>query len=215
MQFLLGKLLTFDSLAAGSVCAEGGPLKVSYPKARSMRIGVVMRRSPGVTRWAKWAWKATAVLPGAGDADWKVLREEEGVTEYHAATETLWLYVSDTEAYVHELQSRQPSIYVVLRQAETDTPMPLKLVHVTASPYEAQDYSDSAEEIVERVPMSPGVLAWVQDFVATHHVEEPFVKRRRDKHRDARKQSGIGDSRISQESDVFRAPGRSFKEAAE
>lgn len=195
--------------------AQGGPLKVSYPNARSMRIGVVMRRSPGVTRWAKWAWKATGVLPGAGAADWKVLREEGGVTEYHAATETLWLYVSDTEAYAHELESREPSIYVVLRQAETETPMSLKVVHVTASPYEAQDYSDSGEDIVERVPMSPGVLAWVGDFVREHHVEEPFVKRRRDKLRAGRVQHGKGDARISQASDVYRAPGRSMPEAAE
>jgi hypothetical protein len=180
-----------------------------------MRIGVVMRRSPGVTRWAKWAWKATGVLPGAGAADWKVLREEGGVTEYHAATETLWLYVSDTEAYAHELESREPSIYVVLRQAETETPMSLKVVHVTASPYEAQDYSDSGEDIVERVPMSPGVLAWVGDFVREHHVEEPFVKRRRDKLRAGRVQHGKGDARISQASDVYRAPGRSMPEAAE
>lgn len=185
----------------------GGPLKVSYPNAQSMRVGVVMRRTPGVTRWAKWAWKATAVLPGAGDAAWKVLREEADVTEYHAATETLRLYVSDAEAYAHELEGKVPCLYVVLRQVTTGTPMPLQVIHVTASPYEAQDYTDSGEEIVERVPMPAGVLAWVGDFVQRHYVEEPFVKRRRDKGRSHRKQDGIGDARISQTSDVYRVPG--------
>lgn len=190
-------------------------MKVSYPNAQSMRVGVVMRRTPGVTRWAKWAWRATAVLPGAGDADWKVLREEAEVTEYHAATEVLWLYVSDAEAYAHELEGRSPSIYVVLRQADTQTPMPLKVIHVTASPYEAQDYSDSGEEIVERVPMPAGLRAWIAAFVQTHYVEEPFVKRRRNKTRVDRVQGGIGDARISQASDVYRAPGRAASEAAE
>lgn len=180
-----------------------------------MRVGIVMRRTPGVTRWAKWAWRATGVLPGAADADWKILRQEGEVTEYHAATETLWLYVSDAEAYAHELDARVPSIYVVLRQADTETPLPLKVVHVTASPYEAQDFSDSGEEIVERVPMSAGVLAWVVDFVQTHYVEEPFVKRRRDKRRVPRAQAGIGDARISQPSDVYRVPGSVAPEVAE
>ena len=69
-----------------------------------------MRRTPGVTRWAAWSWKAVAVLPGASDADWKMLRAEGDVTEFHAATLDLWLYVSDTEAYAHELGAEEPSV---------------------------------------------------------------------------------------------------------
>jgi hypothetical protein len=174
-----------------------------------------MRRSPGVTRWAKWAWKASAVLPGAADADWKTLRSEGDTTEYHAATKTLWLYVSDTEAYVHELGAQTPSVYIILRASEADLAMPLKVVHVTVSPYEAQDYADSGEEIVERVPMPDGLRAWVADYVDRHHVEEPFVKRRRNKGGSDRVQSGIGDARISQASDVYSTPGRSRSEVAE
>ena len=29
----------------------------------TLQVGVVLRRTPGVTRWAKWAWKVTDVLP--------------------------------------------------------------------------------------------------------------------------------------------------------
>ena len=43
---------------------------------RTMPLGIVLRRAPGVTRWAKWSWKATAVLPGAGEADWRELRRD-------------------------------------------------------------------------------------------------------------------------------------------
>ncbi|MEP1611656.1 MAG: DUF3305 domain-containing protein [Roseobacter sp.] len=180
-----------------------------------MRLGVVIRKSPGVTRWAKWVWKAIAVLPGAGEAHWKLLSAQGDNEEYHAATKELWLYVSDTEAYVHELGTRVPSIYVVLRSDDEDGPDGLRVEYVTASPYEAQDYCDSSEEIVEKVPMPPGVLAWVRDFVDTYHVEEPFVKRRRNKQNIDRKDDGIGDTRISQVSDVYRAPRAARREAAE
>ncbi|WP_299962568.1 DUF3305 domain-containing protein [uncultured Roseobacter sp.] len=180
---------------------------IVYPDAQSIALGVVMRRAPGVTAWVKWVWRASAVLPGAAQADWKLLREEGKAAEYHATTRDVWLYVSDTEAYAHELQAAVPSVYVILRPdtAGRASGKP-DILTVTASPYEAQDYSDSGEEQVERVAMPPAVLGWVQAFVAQHHAEESFVKRRRDKLRTDKWQAGIGDARISQTADVYRAP---------
>lgn len=189
---------------------------VVYPNSQSVKLGVVLRRSPGVTAWAKWAWTATAVLAGAPQAAWKLLRKDGDITEYHACTLDLILYVSDTEAYVHELQAEQPSVYIVMRpvgDAQCETP--LEVLHVTASPYEAQDYCDSGEETVERVAMPAPVLEWVREFVAQHHVEEKFVKRRRDKHNVEGRDDGIGDARISQATDVYRAPGSRVWEATE
>ena len=81
----------------------------------------------------------------------------------------------------------------------------IEVVMVTASPYEAQDYSDNGEDIVEKVMMTPQVHAWISAYVDTHHEEEAFVKRRRDKYQEP-KQDGIGDARISQTTDVYRAP---------
>ena len=179
-----------------------------------MPTGVVIRRSSGVTRWARWAWRATDILPGAGPADWKVLRQDGDVTLYHAATRTVWLYPSDTEAYAHELQTREPSVYVILRHVDGRPSAPLDVVMITASPYEAQDYADSGEELVEKVAMPAAMLAWVTDFVAQHHTEEAFIKRRRDRQRVDAVQDGIGDPRISQTTDVYRAP-TSRREAAE
>lgn len=190
-------------------------MSVRYPNSQSLRLGVVMKRTPGVTRWAKWSWKASAVIAGAGDSDWKTLRSEKDFVEFHAATLDLWLYVSDTEAYAHELGAEIPSVYVILRPDEGDGPSGLNVIHVTASPYEAQDYSDSGEEIVEKVPMPQSVLAWVADFVAKYHVEEKFIKRRRNKENVDRKDNGIGDERISQGTDVYRAPTAKRHEAAE
>ena len=179
--------------------ADGAAAKQTLP------LGVVVRKTPGVTRWAAWSWRAVAVLPGAGPADWDTLRQEGDVTEYHAATSPLELWPSDTEAYLSALSERVPSIFVVMREEATREP-PLDILLVTASPFEAQDYADSGEEIVEKVPMTEGLIAWVQQFVEAHHREEVFIKRKRDRKRVDLVEDGRGDARISQMTDVYRAP---------
>ena len=161
-----------------------------------------------MTRWAKFAWMVSDVLPGAAPANWKVLRTEGDVTEFHAATLPLTLYVPDVEAYAHELQARTPSVYAVLRPNLQNSDIPWTVALVTSSPYEAQDYCDSAEELVEKIPMSEGLHAWVQGFVDAHYQEEAFVKRRRKNARVDQTDDGIGDARIRQTSDVYRAPRR-------
>ncbi len=173
-----------------------------------MPVGVVIRRSPSVSKWVKWAWKVIDVLPGAPAADWRVLREENGITEYHAATLPLTLHRRETEAYKVALAMEPPSVYVVLRPGEPDEgPHEYSVFLVTASAFEAQDYLDSGEEIVEQVPAPPGLVAWIRDFVDTHHVEEEFKKRRRDRIDTDLLEDGKGDARVRQTADVFRAPG--------
>lgn len=175
---------------------------------RSMTLGVVLRRLPGVTRWASYSWKAVAVLPGAGIAHWQELRREGEAIEYHAATLSLDLHGAETEAYLHGLSAEVPSIYVVMRESENEDAEPLDVLLVTASPYEAQDYTDSGEEIVEKVPMPEGLMAWVQDFVTAFHQDEVFVKRKRDKKRIDLTQDGIGDPRIQSVADIYASPAR-------
>ena len=170
----------------------------------SMPLGVVLRRSPGVTRWVQWTWTATAVLPGAGQAEWRELRREGETAEFHAATVPLELHGADTEAYSHGLNAEVPSVYVVMREVDGD--WPLEVVLATVSPYEAQDYCDSGEEIVEKVPMTRGLEAWVREFVETFHEEEVFVKRKRDKKRIDLREDGIGDPRIGTAADVYASP---------
>ena len=173
-------------------------------KSVSIPLGIVIRKAPGVTRWVDHVWKAVAVLPGAGPAHWKKLRCDGDVIEYHAATVPLELFRTDTEAYLHGLSTKIPAIYVVMRESEGADP--LDVVLTTASPYEAQDYADTGEELVEKVPMPEGLVAWIRDYVEQHHEDEVFIKRRRDKSRVDREENGIGDARIRQTADVYRAP---------
>ncbi|MEP0522230.1 MAG: DUF3305 domain-containing protein [Hyphomicrobiales bacterium] len=173
----------------------------------SMPLGIVIRRQPGVTRWAKWVWRAVAVLPGAAQESWKEMRREGEVIEYHAATVELELHRADAEAYMVSLSMEPPTIFVILRRDEDAASQHEYIVHsATASAYEAQDYQDSGEEIVEPVPMPPGLVAWVRSFTEVHFEEEEFKKRKRNKHFEDLKEDGVGDARIRQTADVYRAP---------
>lgn len=182
-------------------------MAVDAERTRSMPVGVVVRRLPGVTKWQKWSWRAVSLLPGAGDADWQVLRREGDAVEYHAATLPLELHRADAEAYLAALSDRTPSVYVVMRPVEdADSTVPMDVMLVTASAYEGQDYADTSEVMVEKVPMPAGLIAWVREFAAAHHEDEVFIKRKRDKKRIDLEEEGIGDPRIRQMSDVYRSP---------
>lgn len=171
----------------------------------SMPLGVVIRKTPGVTKWARWVWQVVAVLPGAPQESWKELRRDGEAVEYHAATVELVLWRAEVEAYLTGLSTRVPAIYVVLRD-DPDLAHDIDVLLATASPYEAQDYADSGEEIVEQVPMPDGLIAWVRDYVKAHHEDEVFVKRKRDKKKVDLHEDGKGDARIAQMSDVYRSP---------
>jgi len=149
-------------------------------------VGIVIERRKIDHPWQEWSWQACEALPGAPVVErWKLLREEDGCQQYHAATEMLELHRKDTESYLYNLNSPRPSLFVVIRELEdeddSDSDFPVYVHLVTASPFEAQDYLDSSEETVDAVPL-PDVLAQLlAAFIDEHHVEEKFIKRKRDK----------------------------------
>jgi len=182
--------------------------EMDWAKARetTLAVGVVIRKQPGVTRWAKWIWRPVAVLPGAGPADWREMRRDGEAVEYHAATVPLTVHRKETEGYRVALSNDPPSVYVILRPSEEpDADEGIEVFGVTASAFEAQDYLDSGEEMVEPVPMPPTLIAWLSAFVGHHHVDETFVKRRRRNWNAEEGGNGRGDPRIAV-ADMFRAP---------
>lgn len=171
-------------------------------------VGVVVRKRRIGHPWKEWAWEAVGAIPGAETGvSWRMMREEPDLTLYHAATLPLTLHAADTDSYLGNLTSVTPALYVVLRATEDAASPPVTPCLVTVSPFEAEGYLDSGEEAVERLPMPPALLEIVRAFVAAHHREEPFVKRQRDKARADGHDSGKGDPRIRQASDVYRPPG--------
>ncbi|MBW3227289.1 DUF3305 domain-containing protein [Marinobacter adhaerens] len=174
---------------------------------RELRVGAVVRRSPGVTRWVKETWKPVAVIPGAPDAFWKELVREEDVVDYHASTVTMELFRADVEGYLVSLNMAVPSVWIIMdRDVTSQSPSGWVVSTITASAHEALDALDSGESIVEAVPIPESMAAWIKEFIDMHYIEEPFKKRRRDEVRVDGAEDAKGDPRIRQESDVYRAP---------
>lgn len=174
---------------------------------RELQVGAVVRRTPGVTRWVREIWKPVAVIPGAPMAFWKELVREGEVIDYHAGTVVMELFRADVEGYLVSLNMEVPSVWIIMDRDETNqSPSDWFVSAITASAHDALDALDSGESIVEAVPIPETLAAWIKEFVDMHYIEEPFKKRRRDKHRVDGVEDGKGDPRIRQVSDVFRAP---------
>lgn len=168
------------------------------------QLGVVVKRQSGVTVWQAWSYRATSVCMPTGQEAWSLLYDHGDAQDLYAGEAALELHGAETEAYMHGLQAQLPCLYIVLRASSGDAPFDIEMI--TASPYEAQDYDEMEDVTVEKVPMPHDVIAWVTTFIETHHVDEVFVKRQRDKKVFGETQDGIGDARIVQTADVYRTP---------
>ena len=107
-----------------------------------------------------------------------VLVAGERASRHHAANTSIALHRKETEGVLANLSSPQPCLYVVMRP-DPEAPLGARVHLVTASNYEAQDHADAGEDEVERVALAPELRAPIEAFVARHHVEEPFHKRKK------------------------------------
>ena len=149
----------------------------------TLPVGIVVERRPSAHPWADEVWSPVDVLPNAPPARWlEVARQSRDggeVVRYHAATLPLTLHRRETEALVENLALPVPVVFAVLEPGEGDWPWEPHVV--TASPFEAQDHDDAGDAVLAKIPMPEALLALVQAFVAEHHREAPFHKRKRDR----------------------------------
>lgn len=149
----------------------------------SLHVGIVLARENTDHKWQSERWRPVEVLVGVKEiAPGTIVKEGAGFEHYFADTLELEMHRKETPGYLVNLADAQPSVYVVLCEAEDDdAALPYVVRLVTVSPFEAQDFLDTGEDIVEAIPMAPPLQAWVEAFVEKHHVEEKFVKRQRDR----------------------------------
>ncbi|PWS35679.1 DUF3305 domain-containing protein [Falsiroseomonas bella] len=150
------------------------------PDSLAVPVAVLAERRPGVTRWAEHVWQVVEVLEDAPPVPpWTLLREEAGRSLFFAGAAEVALHPTDTDNYKHNLEAAEPLVWVALRPAET--PSGFLLQAVTVDPGEAHLYADVGADLLEALPMPPGLRAVTAEFVARHHKEREFHKRRRDR----------------------------------
>lgn len=150
------------------------------PALTRIPVGVVVERRKTANPWVDFIWQPVGVLIGEPEAaPWTILSAGEDRTSFYAGASAIALYRTETGHYRDNLASGTPSLWIVLRP--TGVEPPYELVAVTADPAEGESFTQVGDDVVEAVPMPPAVRETVAAFIAEHHVERPFVKRKRDR----------------------------------
>jgi hypothetical protein len=153
--------------------------KAVTPMVR-IRVGVVVERRKAASQWIDFTWAPVAVLHGEPDAaPWTVLEARGGTTSFYAGSAEIELFRTETTYYRDNLASGAPSLWVIMTSTGGDPPY--GIVTVTADPAEGEGFTESAANMVEQVPMPQPIQDIVAAFIAEHHVERQFFKRKRDR----------------------------------
>jgi hypothetical protein len=149
-----------------------------------MPVTVVVERRASNHAWQDHVWRPLGVLPRIAGEPGQVLASDEGWTQYFGGNLDIELFRGETDGYRTNLSQATPVVYVVLRRNAEAVVLEFEPFLATACPYEAMSYSEDNDDIVEGVPMPPEVMEWLREFVALHHVDRPFVKRKNKRHKD-------------------------------
>lgn len=148
-----------------------------------MMVGVVLERRRLDDPWRDHVWHALEVVPGMAELpEWRKLAEDANGVRWLAAVLPIEMFPKETDGYRMNVTGESPSVFVVLRpDAEGGAGREMKVFHATVCPFEAGNYGQNGAETVDALPMPIEIRAWVEAFVARHHVEQPFRKRQRDR----------------------------------
>ena len=153
---------------------------MSTPPLARIAVGVVVERRAATSPWIDHVWRPVGVLAGVPEvAPWTAVPGASGADTFYAGAADVELYRSETTNYRDNLAYEQPSLWVVLRP--TGDEPPFSVVTVTADPAEGEAFTETATDLVEMVPMPQAIADAVAAFVAEHHVERTFEKRKRDR----------------------------------
>jgi hypothetical protein len=150
------------------------------PPLQTITVGVVVERCKGVTQWSEFVWRPVGVLVGEPDAPpWSKLSEEAERVTFYAGAADVELHRTESDNYRNNLMTETPQLWVALRP--TGAEPPYELFTVTADPAEGEALTEAGSDLIEPVPMPPAIQDVLAAFVAEHHVDQAFVKRKRDR----------------------------------
>jgi len=141
-------------------------------------VGVVVERRKARSMWVDFLWRPVSVFVGnPSAAPWTLISSEAETTLFYAGEAEIELHRTETTNYRDNLASGAPALWVALRPAASKPPY--EILAVTADPAEGEAFTDAGSNLVEAVPMPPDVVDAIERFIAEHHLERPFIKRRR------------------------------------
>jgi Protein of unknown function (DUF3305) len=146
-----------------------------------IRVGIVVERQRVEGNpWLDHRWVVVQVLPGAPDvAPWTKLDETPARTRWYAGPANLDLYSRETATLKHNLESSNPSVYVMLRKSNAAPGV--ELLGATVDAGEAHAHADTGDDQVDPLPIPEEIRVQVADFIARHHVDRPTWKRKNDR----------------------------------
>jgi Protein of unknown function (DUF3305) len=163
-------------------------MSVPFDTVVTIPLGVTLARERVDSPWQDHIWRAVSVfLDAAAVTEWRLLEQRDGYEHFHVATLLLELHRKETPGYLANLTSADPGLYVVIRPgAATHAGTEPVHVHiVTASAHDVEAYGHLGEEIIGKVAFPEPVLELLEAFIAFHHVDTGFKKRKRREHHEA------------------------------
>lgn len=140
------------------------------------QIGVVVAKRKLKSIWQDHIFIAHSVLPEPPDTPVGSSLGIIGVDElFYGGAHELRIYTGETGHYRDNLLSGTPSLWVAVNAVG-------EVTAVAIDPYEGEALvTNNLDDIVERLPMPQTVQATLTQFFEAHHVEQTFIKRKRNK----------------------------------
>jgi hypothetical protein len=138
----------------------------------SLTVGIIGRSYPPANIWAERTLRPFAVLAApAGLAAGALMSDMGGVQTVYLGDHLLTLYHTETGHYRTNLSAARPSVWVSMDAGAVQL--------VSPDPYEGESLASDPARLVEALEMPPALRLHIADFIARHHVEEQFQKRKR------------------------------------
>lgn len=142
-------------------------------------VGIIVEKRKSTNPWIDHTWSLVAALPGLPEAaPMTLIERQEGAERYYLGAANVLFSSSETAHYRDNLATGAPRLWVICRREPIDDS--LILHQVTADPSEGEAGTEAGGDFVESVAMAPEIAAALATFVAEHHVERIFFKRKRD-----------------------------------
>lgn len=142
-------------------------------------VGVVVERRKAESPWIDFTWKPVTVLVGQPVASpWTRLSDQGEVATFYAGSAEIELHPTETANYRSNLAG-DGRLWVSLRSTGIDPPY--EIFGVTADPAEGEGWTEAGSDLVDVVAMPAEIRSVIEAFIAEHHVERPFYKRKRDR----------------------------------